>query len=77
MIIDTKFTIGDEVYYMLQNRIQGGIIKEIEMRISQEYQLIGAPPQIIYKMTDGQQLLDPEILCGTRREVADELLKQH
>jgi len=76
MIIDTKFAPGSEVYFLLQNRIQGGIIKEIEIRISTEHKPIDPMPIIIYKMVDGLQLANPEILCATRQEVADELLKQ-
>ena len=50
MIIDTKFVPGSEVYFMLQNRIQGGIIKEIEIRISPEHKPIDPMPIIRWLM---------------------------
>lgn len=73
MIIDTKFTIGDVVYFMLGNRIEGGTIKEIEIHISPNCKMT---PTIIYVLDNGIQLNTPSILCASRQEVADELLKQ-
>lgn len=73
MIIDTKFTVGDTVHFMLGNRIEGGTIKEIEIHISPKY---GITPTIIYVLDNGVQLNTPSILCTSRQEVADELLKQ-
>ena len=73
MIIDTKFTIGDVVYFMLGNRIEGGTIKEIEIYISPKHAI---SPTIIYVLDNGCRLTNPSILCTSRQEVADELLKQ-
>lgn len=72
MIIDTKFTIGDTVCFMLQNQIEQGTIKEIEVQISREYKFI---PAIIYHLEGGINLVNPPILCASRQEVANELLK--
>lgn len=73
MIIDTKFTIGDTVCFMLQNKIEQGIIKDIEVHISRECMFI---PTIIYRLEGGISLPNPTILCASRQEVANELLKQ-
>lgn len=73
MIIDTKFNRGDLVCFMSGDRICRGTIKEIEVHISLDYEV---EPTIIYKLSEGYHLVNPRILCSTRQEVADELLKQ-
>ena len=74
MIIDTKFTIGDVVCFMSADRITSATIKEIEIHISPNYKM---NPTIIYVLNDGCRLTNPPILCASRQEVADELLKQN
>lgn len=73
MIIDTKFNRGDAVYFICSNRIEGGVIKAIEVNISPDYTVI---PTIVYKMTSGVQLVNPRILCATKKEVAEALLNE-
>lgn len=60
MTIETRFSIGDTVFYMQDNRVQKGIISTVSVRASGNYRRDGeiAEKIVSYGLYDGNNASD-------------------
>lgn len=68
MIVETKYNIKDEVYFLKENKINKGII----MAVCVEQNTYNKPPRISYIID--KYAFDEKVLFKTKQEVVDNLL---